>query len=132
LIKNNYNKLQIDSISIYEKDWLNSLGLNHSTIGTVEDNFNGGWSEYQKVFLNKIEYPKQLNVDKSNGGVLFEIEIGTIGKIVNFKIINSNSPSLDKEIESKIYLTDGKWKTEFYENEKTNYFILGIIDFESK
>ena len=92
--------------------------------GSVEDNFIGGRSEYYNVFLTKMKYPESLQKDKIIGTVFFEIEIDTNGIIVNFKIVRSLHPLLDKEVEDKIYLTNGKWKPLLVNEKKVNYRLI--------
>lgn len=102
----------------------------NSNFGTIEDNFIGGRSEYFNVFYNKIEYPKVLKAEKITGSVFFEIEIDTNGSIINFKIVKGVHPLMDKEVENKIYLTNGKWIPLVVDEKKVNYKIIKSVYFE--
>jgi len=98
--------------------------------GTIEENFVGGKAEYYKVFNRHLEYPKQLKRDNIDGFIFFELQIDTSGYIVDFKVIRSVDALMDKEIEKKIYLTDGKWKIMTENGRKVNYRIIDKVYFE--
>jgi hypothetical protein len=95
----------------------------NTNFGTIEDNFIGGRSEFVNIFFSKVEYPEELKAEKLSKTVYFRIEIDTTGLIVNFKIVRGGHPLMDKEVEEKIYLTNGKWKPMSKDGEMINYFI---------
>lgn len=97
--------------------------------GSVEDNFIGGRSEYSNVFLTKIEYPDSLLEEQKTGTVYFRIEIDTSGSIINFEKVRGVHPLMDKEVEDKIYLTNGMWKPLLVEGKKVNYQVVEKVYF---
>lgn len=98
--------------------------------GSIESNFKGGKSEFFSVFIRKLEYPKELKVKKITGNIYYELEIDTMGNISNFKIIRALDPILEKEIKSKIYLTNGMWIPMVNNGVKINYRIIDKVYFE--
>ncbi|MBP6511204.1 MAG: energy transducer TonB [Bacteroidia bacterium] len=98
--------------------------------GSVVDNFIGGNTEFYNVFRSKIRFPAELKSEKIIGNVYFEIEIDTTGNIIDFKILKGVSPLMDKEVENKIYLTNGKWIPMIKNGNKTNYKLIEKVYFE--
>ena len=97
--------------------------------GSVEDNFIGGLSEFYHVFHLQVKYPDSLQEEQITGTVYFRIEIDTSGSIVNFEKIRGVHPLMDKEVEDKIYLTNGMWKPLLVEGKKVNYQVVEKVYF---
>jgi hypothetical protein len=96
--------------------------------GTLEDNFIGGRNSYYNTL--KIEYPYHRRKEGVVGNVWFEIEVDTNSQIINFKIIRGVVDWMDKEVEEKIYLTNGHWKSPIVEGEKVNFIYRNKVYFE--
>ncbi len=98
--------------------------------GTIEECFIGGNTEFYNIFHSKLKYPESLRREKVTGIVFYEIEIDTTGHILWVKILRGVTPLMDQEVESKIWLTDGKWKPFLDNGMKVNYRIIDKVYFE--
>ncbi|MBL7981196.1 MAG: hypothetical protein JNL52_05240 [Flavobacteriales bacterium] len=79
--------------------------------GSVEECFNGGRKEYHHAFKSKIRWPHDsLMTNKNLGRVYFDVELDTLGRIVNFTVIHSPNPLLEQEVRTKLLATQGLWK----------------------
>lgn len=79
--------------------------------GSVEECFKGGRKEYHHAFKSKIRWPHDsLMTTKNLGHVFFDVELDTLGRIVDFIVIHSPNPLLDQEVRTKLLATQGMWK----------------------
>ena len=98
--------------------------------GSIEACFPEGRPGYQKVYQSKVRFPDSLRTKENTGIVYFEVEIDTRGHISNFKILQGLHETLNEEVRTKVYLTDGMWKPLIVDGNPTNYKIRDRFYFE--
>lgn len=77
-------------------------------IETIEDQTNSIANYVAKHFVHFDSYKS-----RAEGIVVIQFKVTPIGKLANFKVINSISSRIDKEIIRVLKTTDGMWKPGF-------------------
>lgn len=104
--------------------------VNEQPCFTVEDKYNGGRAAFYNDFNSQLKYPPKLKSEQIFGIVYFELIIDTLGNVSNVEIIKGVHPLFEKEIKSKIRLTNGNWTPEIVNGEKNNYKVSEHVYFE--
>ena len=79
--------------------------------GSVEECFISGRKGYSTAFRSKVRWPHDsLMTNKNLGHVFFDVELDTLGRIVDFMVIHSPNPLLDQEVRTELLATQGMWK----------------------
>lgn len=122
-----------DSLLIFDAEWfVEDDEFIQLEYGSVENNFIGGRKGFGSILLNNLVYPEDTKKEGVGGTVYYVLEIDTNGFVSRFSLLRAVYPSIDKEVESKIYLTNQKWKPMFIENKRVKYSITESIKFGYK
>jgi len=77
----------------------------------------GGQDAYLREYLNKnVEFREVAEQSYAEGTAVVQFVVTTSGKVTDFKIVNSVSPSIDNELIRVLKTTSGMWKPGYQNN----------------
>jgi TonB family protein len=83
----------------------------YTNVEIAAPQFKGELFESINDFLtNAVQYPSQSKNMGLQGTEVIEFKVTTDGKIKNFKVVNSISSEIDREVIRVLQVTSGKWK----------------------